>query len=102
VSEILLTHEGVGALHAPRTKDEALQLANKIEKELASGTAFGDEAFEYSDDFLSAGRDGDVGVLVENAKAFPKLREIAGRLDVGQVSAPIETPAGVVIVKRTE
>jgi hypothetical protein len=102
VSEILLTHEGVGALHAPRTKDDALALANKIEKELAVGKSFGDEAFENSDDIPSAGRDGDVGILVETSKVLPQLRDIAGRLNVGQVSAPIETPAGVVIVKRTE
>ena len=102
VSEILLSHEGTGPLHAPRTKDEALALANKIEKELAGGKSFGDEAFEYSDDFQSAGRDGDVGILVDTAKLLPQLREIAGRLNAGQVSAPIETHAGVVIVKRTE
>ncbi len=102
VSEILLTHEGTGPLHAPRSQDEAMGLANKIESELKAGKSFGDEAFEYSDDFISAGRDGDVGILLATTKVLPQLREIAGRLTVGQISAPIETPAGIVIVKRTE
>jgi hypothetical protein len=102
VSAIVLTHEGTGTLHAPRTKAEALQLAQKIETELAAGKSFGDEAFESSDDMLSAGREGDMGVLGSTSRVMPQLKEIAGRLNVGQVSAPIETPSGIVIVKRTE
>lgn len=102
VSEILLTYEGTGQLHAPRTKQQAIELAQKIEGELGAGKSFGEEAFANSDDFLSAGRDGDLGVVVETSRVLPEIQQAAGRLEVGQVSAPLETPTGIAIVKRTE
>jgi parvulin-like peptidyl-prolyl isomerase len=102
ISEILLTYEGTGQMHAPRTKQDAIELAKKIESDLAAGKSFGEEAFANSDDVHSAGRDGDMGVVVETSRALPELKQAAGRLAVGQVSAPLETTAGIVIVKRTE
>jgi peptidyl-prolyl cis-trans isomerase SurA len=102
LGEILVTHEGAGKVHAPRTEAEARQLAQKIEDELASGKSFADEAFAYSDDVGSAGRGGDIGSFERENLIPADLREAAKRLRVGQTSAPFETPIGLVILQRTE
>ncbi|MHB8418160.1 MAG: peptidylprolyl isomerase [Myxococcales bacterium] len=102
LSEILITHEGAQGLHSPRSVDDAKALAAKIEGELAAGKSFADEAFADSDDVASAGRGGDIGTFELGARFPAPFREAASGLRVGQASAPFSTPAGLVILERTE
>jgi parvulin-like peptidyl-prolyl isomerase len=73
-----------------------------IEADLQAGKSFDEQAFANSDDFLSAGRGGDMGAVLETSAMLPEIKQAAGRLSVGQVSAPLESPLGILIVKRTE
>ncbi len=102
LSEILITHEGAGQLHAPRSAAEARQIADKVEGELASGKSFAEEAEAYSEDPGSAGRGGDIGTFERVDLLPPALRDAARGLRVDQRSAPVETPAGLAILERTE
>jgi PPIC-type PPIASE domain len=102
LGEILISHEGAGKMHAPRSEAEARQLAQKIEGELASGKSFADEAFAYSDDIGTAGSGGDLGAFEKEDRIPEDMRGPAGRLAVGQTSPPFETSAGLVILKRLE
>ena len=86
----------------PRTQDEAKALAARVERDLQDGKSFDDEAFAVSDDLLTAGRGGDLGGQDERSRMNPAVRKAAQALKVGEVSAPIETPAGFEILKRLE
>jgi hypothetical protein len=102
-SEILLTYRGAsGPPRFDRTHAEAVALAAKIEADLASGKPFADEAQAYSDDLASAGRGGDLGAFDDRSALLPQLREAVGKLAVGKVSKPLETPPGLLILQRTE
>jgi len=86
----------------PRTLDEARALANRVEEGIKGGQSFEAEAFDLSDDLTSAGRGGDLGGIDERTGLAPGLRSAAEGLQPGQVSAPIEQPGGIEILKRLE
>ena len=101
-SEILVTHEGAGWRHAPRSHAEALAIAQKILTELKGGASFAQEAFDRSDDLATAGRGGDLGLFDDRSGVLPLIRETVARLKVGEVAGPIESPLGLLLLKRTE
>ncbi|MHB1843770.1 MAG: peptidylprolyl isomerase [Deltaproteobacteria bacterium] len=100
--EIVISHDGAGWRHAPRSHAEALAIAQKVEQELAQGASFEKEAFDHSDDLATAGRGGDLGLFDDRSGVMPLIRDTVHRLSVGQVSAPLDSPIGLLILERTE
>jgi parvulin-like peptidyl-prolyl isomerase len=83
-------------LRLVRVRERAL--AEAIARRLAGGADFASVARELSQD-PSATAGGDLGTLPLAQLAEP-LRRVAGALAPGQVSDPIETPQGFVLLKR--
>ena len=72
-----------------------------VEASLAGGADFAEVAAESSDDIGSSGFGGDLGFTAGDA--FPEEMEaVIAELAVDSVSAPVETEAGVHIIKVTE
>ena len=72
-----------------------------VEASLAGGADFAAVAAESSDDIGSSGFGGDLGFTAGDA--FPEEMEaVIAELPVDSVSAPVETEAGVHIIKVTE
>jgi peptidyl-prolyl cis-trans isomerase D len=70
----------------------------QIQAKLDGGSDFAALAKEYSDDFASADSGGDLGFTT--GETFPAAFEAAlAALEVGQVSAPVETDAGTHFIK---
>ncbi len=102
-SHILLAHAEArrGPLKVKRTRDEALALAKKLVRSLrARPHRFADLAKKYSDDPVGA-RGGHLGTWALG-KGIPAFESAVLRLRPGQISAPVETPAGFHIIKRHE
>ena len=89
--------DSLQAAHILLTEPGAEILA-EIQAKLDSGTDFAALAKEYSDDFASADSGGDLGFTT--GETFPAAFETAlAALEVGQVSAPVETDAGTHFIK---
>ena len=89
--------DNLKAAHILVTEPSAETLA-EIQAKLDSGADFAALAKEYSDDFASAETGGELGFTTGDT--FPEAFETAlAALDVGQVSAPVETSAGTHFVK---
>ena len=73
--------------------------ANQLLAQLEGGAAFGALAERYSADEFTAGSGGDLG-WIEDQDPFmdPDVLRTASELEVGQVTGPIETGNGYVIV----
>ncbi len=82
--------------------DEALMArAAQLIAALAEGQEFAELASTSSDDIGSAGVGGDLGF--SSGDAFPsEMEEAIASLEVGGVSAPVQTDAGLHIIKLTE
>ena len=92
VSHILFTDQGEGPL--------AGRLA-EAQSRLAAGEAFDAVASALSEDAGSSNAGGDLGY--SSGDAFPEEMEAAlARLEVGQVSEPVETEAGTHLLLVTE
>lgn len=73
----------------------------EISAKLEQGTEFSDLAKEYSEDLGSKDAGGSLGVMVEDG--FPEEFVAAVKeLQVGEVSAPVTTDAGVHIIKLVD
>lgn len=81
-----------------RSKEEAMQGATKLARRIKGGESFEDIAREYSEDG-SAERGGDLGE-VGRGMFVPPYEEAAFKLEVGEMSPPIETDFGFHIIKR--
>ncbi|MGB1868298.1 MAG: SurA N-terminal domain-containing protein [Porticoccaceae bacterium] len=89
--------DNLKAAHILVTEPSAETLA-EIQAKLDSGADFAAVAKEYSDDFASAETGGELGFTTGDT--FPEAFETAlAALDVGQVSAPVETSAGTHFIK---
>lgn len=89
--------DNLKAAHILVTEPSAETLA-EIQAKLDSGADFAALAKEYSDDFASAETGGELGFTTGDT--FPEAFETAlAALDVGQVSAPVETSAGTHFIK---
>ncbi len=72
-----------------------------IQQKLADGASFADLAAEYSDDIATSDEGGLLGVLTPGM--FPEAFENAVyTLEEGEVSAPVETDAGIHFIELTE
>lgn len=86
---------------APRTRDEALALANDLRDRLEQGEDFAALAEEYSDDTGSAVQGGDLGWFAQGMMVAP-FDEAAFSLPVGEVSEPISTTFGIHLIEVLE
>lgn len=93
--------EGAGS-QITRTREEALERAEMLAGMARDpSTSFVELVATYGDVPPDLDDRNTVRVLVRGSEAWPDEIEAAAlRLDVGGVTAPIETPAGFVIVRR--
>lgn len=81
------------------TRDKARKQASDLARQArAAGADFAALAKANSQDKASAANGGDMGFLPETL-LLPAIRQAAGELKPGQVSAPVETPTGFHVVK---
>lgn len=86
---------------APEQVSAALSKINQAKARLEKGEDFEVVAKELSDDKVSGGRGGDLGVI--NLKDMDSAFEKAAlELSLGAVSEPVRTPFGYHIIKLTE
>lgn len=84
-----------------RDESEALQVAEGLAKQLASGADFALVASEFSEDPGSANNAGDLGFTTGDT--FPAEFESAlFALSLDQISEPVQTDAGYHLLKATE
>ncbi len=75
--------------------------ANNLLKRLRTGEDFGELAKEYSQDTATATTGGDLGFISKGA-LDPAIEQAIYSLKPGELSEPIESPAGFHILKLTE
>ncbi|MBI4616256.1 MAG: peptidylprolyl isomerase [Planctomycetes bacterium] len=99
--QILVAYEGAKQSSATRTKDEARQLAEKLQSELrATPAEFARLAARHSDD-PSGPLGGDLGVVREG-DLVAELESAAFALSPGEVSDVVETPCGFHVLMRVD
>ena len=88
-------------LEPSEKRDEAASLeeAKAIRAKLDSGAVFADLAKEFSDDTDSAARGGSLGA-VESGFFGDTFDDALASLKSGEISQPVETDFGVVIIRR--
>ena len=98
-SHILIMHKDSQSSRSSLTKDQALELVNKLHKEiLENPEKFRDIAVQKSD-CASASNAGSLGEFGEGMMV--KEFEVAAfSLEVNQISDPVETDFGFHIIKR--
>ncbi|UZJ45478.1 SurA N-terminal domain-containing protein [Marinimicrobium sp. C6131] len=73
----------------------------EVQAALEEGASFAELAEQYSDDLGSSGQGGDLGFV--SGEGLPEAFMVAvNSLEVGEVSAPVETDAGVHLITVTE
>ena len=72
-----------------------------VRDQLAAGGDFSELAKEASDDIGSAGYGGDLG-FTRGDTFPPEMEQVIAQLEEGAVSAPVETDAGIHLIKLTE
>jgi len=86
------------AAHILLEGDDAQKRAEELKTKLAAGEDFAKLAAEFSTDSGSKSQGGDLGF--SSGDAFPAEFEAAlAKLNVGEVSAPVKTEAGVHLIK---
>ena len=82
-----------------------LTSANVAKKQLADGRDFAEVAKEFSQDAKTAESGGDLGYWRKGELASQisdSIEEVASKLEVNQISDPIQTPFGYQIIQITE
>ncbi len=83
------------------SNEQRQQRIEEARAALNSGTEFAEVAGQYSDDIGSAAAGGDLGF--SSGDAFPEaMEEAIAALEVGAVSEPVETEAGIHLILVTE
>lgn len=90
-----------------RTEAQALQLANKIRKQLDAEGDFEKLAKEVSEDKSTNTRGGDLGTISRNDRRMERmgwmpLAEKAFEMKVGEMAGPFKTDRGYHIIKLTQ
>lgn len=80
-----------------RVRDELLALRKRV----LDGKDFGELAQLYSEDYSSARLGGDLG-FQSRGKLVPEFEATVYRLDIGEISEPIESPFGFHIIQLLE
>ena len=89
------------AQNATKEKQEAvLSRAEEILTRIAHGEDFATLSREYANDNPGA-KAGDLGYF-KRGELIPSIEKSAFSLEVGEVSGPIQTPQGLVLIKLTE
>lgn len=103
VAHFLVMH--VGSQRAPesitRTRDQALERAQRAVAELRAGRPFVDVVREYSDEPGAAERGGDLG-RVRRGMMVRAFEEAAFALGVNETSGIVETEFGFHVIRRSE
>jgi hypothetical protein len=89
------------ATPAPRTREEALVVAEEIRAQLDNGADFAEIAAQYSEDTGSAAQGGDLGWFGRTDMVEP-FASTAFSLPVGAISDPISTTFGYHIIRVEE
>jgi parvulin-like peptidyl-prolyl isomerase len=92
-----------GSATASVTDDDwakALATAKEVRRKLAAGGSWDDLATQYSDDFATKEKGGDLGTIYEGqtVKAF---EDAALALELNEISQPVQTPYGYEIIQAT-
>ena len=95
-SEEVLLSEILLPIYAQDNEQQVLGQANDLVRSIQTGTDFAALARQISA-APSADAGGDLG-WVRLASIAPDLREVVGRMQPGQLSDPIRTPAGIHII----
>ena len=83
-----------------RSEKEAIARADEVITKIKNGADFAAMAKEYSDDPVTGGKGGDLGV-VQPGFLGDDFDDAVVALPVGQVSEPIETKFGIQVIKVT-
>ncbi len=99
-SHILVSFEGSQGSDSGRSKDEAQELIETIQAEIANGADFAELAEEHWD--CPSGASG--GALGEFGRGdmVSEFDEVVFDLDPGEDSDVVETPFGFHLIRRTE
>lgn len=81
-----------------RSKEEAFDLAKKIQAEALNGANFEELAVKYSDDKSSKEKKGDLGYFTPGEMIKP-FSDAVFALKKGEISAPVESKFGYHIIK---
>ncbi|MBX3128802.1 MAG: peptidyl-prolyl cis-trans isomerase [Polyangiaceae bacterium] len=100
-SHILIGFAGARGPGATRTKEEAKQLAEAVQRRATGGRDFAELARAHSDDASNKERGGDLGEF-DRAQMVQPFAEAAFALAPGEVSEVVETPFGFHVIKRAE
>lgn len=84
-----------------RTKDQAREMAEEVDRRAKAGEDFARLAVEYSDEPNAAQRGGSLGRFGKGVMA-PQFEDAAFKLKVNQVSDVVETNFGFHVIQRTE
>ncbi len=87
---------------APRTEQEALQIATDVKKQLDAGGDFKALAIKYSDDPGSKAQGGELGWYAKGEGLVQEFEDAAFKLNVGQISDPVKTQFGYHIIQVEE
>lgn len=99
-AESVESQPSLRAAHILLEDDSSVRVA-EIQAKLDAGAEFAALARDYSDDFASASNGGDLGFTAGDT--FPKaFEEALAKLQVGEISLPVTTDAGVHIIKLLE
>lgn len=80
---------------------KSMEKAEEAAKELEEGTPFDQVAKDYSQDRLTAENGGDLGVIYPG-DMLPAFDEAAFALDIGEISAPVESSFGIHLITVSE
>lgn len=79
-------------------RSRTLELALRLRDSLLKGADFAELARRYSGDAASAAHGGELG-WIERGKLLPEYERAAFGLQIGEVSAPVETPMGYYLIQ---
>lgn len=100
-SHILIAYRGAmrAAPYVQRSKEEAVALAEELRGRALKGEDFAALAQEYSDDRGSAAQGGSLGKF-RREQMVPEFSSAAFALEVGDVSAVVESGFGFHVIQR--
>ena len=96
---ILVAYKGAERAQATRTKEEAKALAEKALEALRAGADFAQVSHQYSDDKVSDGQGGFLGIFKAGAMT-PVFQTAVEGLKEGALSGVVESPFGWHIIQR--
>jgi peptidyl-prolyl cis-trans isomerase SurA len=79
-------------------RSRTLELALRLRDSLLKGADFAELARRYSGDAASAAHGGELG-WIERGKLLPEYERAAFGLQIGELSAPVETPMGYYLIQ---